>query len=179
MTSPGIPPSAGRSVDLIASIRAGDPEALASAYYTYAASLLALAHRLLGNRSDAQDLIQDFFVGLPEALAHYEERGQISAWLARALVRLALMRQRSTRRRRETNLVPAGPAPTTGPSDPASELDRALGELADDERAIVVLKAIEGYSHDEIAELFGIRASASAVRYHRALKRLRAHLEQP
>jgi RNA polymerase sigma-70 factor (ECF subfamily) len=50
-------------------------------------------------------------------------------------------------------------------------------QLPEDQRVVVVLKAIEGYSHDEIAELLGIRRNSSEVRFHRALQRLRKVLE--
>lgn len=176
MTDAGPPaPASTVDPDLITRIRAGDTEALGTAYFSYAGSLLSLAHRLLADPADAQDLVQDFFVGLPEALTRYEERGQFPAWLSRSLLRLGLMRLRTTRRRRETGLGPAEgvEAPLRGSSD----LSRALSRLPDDQRVIVVLKALEGYTHQEIAELLGIRPSASAVRYHRALRRLRSHME--
>jgi RNA polymerase sigma-70 factor (ECF subfamily) len=180
ISRPIIPPSRTPTTgELVLRIRSGDPDALSAAYYQFAGPLLTLANRLLGSPADAQDAVQDLFVGLPEALERYEERGLFPAWLGRALVRLALMRRRGRRRRRETDLRPASRM-SAGRSSTGIEhwdLDRALQQLPDDQRAIVVLKAIEGYSHEEIAELLGIRRNTSAVRFHRALHRLRAALE--
>src|SRR3989442_15821828 len=94
--------------------RTGDPEALASLYRTHGAALHRLAYRLTGTRQDAEDLVHDVFVGLPEALERYEERGSLTGWLRRGKTRGALMRLRARRRRR------GGPVyqtfPTTEPA---------------------------------------------------------------
>ncbi len=54
--------------------RTGDPEALASLYRAHGAALYRLAYRLTGTSQDAEDVVHDVFVGLPEALGRYEER---------------------------------------------------------------------------------------------------------
>lgn len=161
-------------------LRRGDAGALSEVYRQHGPALRLLARRLLGSSSEADDLVQDLFVGLPEALERYEERGRFGEWLRRIVVRLALMRQRSGRRRRESplELVPAA-APLRTP-EPASavSLTSLLASLPREQRTVVVLRAIEGYSHAEIAELLGIRRNTVEVRYHRALRRLRQLLEE-
>src|SRR2546426_4641742 len=98
--------------------RRGDPEALASLYRTHGAVLFRLAYRLVGAREDAEDVVHDVFVGLPEALRRYEERGSFAAWLKRVTARVALMRLRSGKRRREVALGqavgPVQPPATSG-----------------------------------------------------------------
>jgi RNA polymerase sigma-70 factor (ECF subfamily) len=136
-----------------------------------------LAYRLVGAREDAEDVVHDVFVGLPEALRRYEERGSFAAWLKRVTARVALMRLRSGKRRREVALERAGghaepPAPLDGDG-----LQAAVNTLPDHLRAVLVLKEIEGYGHAEIAQLLGISEGASRVRLTRALKRLRNELE--
>lgn len=170
------PPS---DADLVDRIRAGDPDALSVVYHRHAARLLALAARLLESATDAEDVVQDLFVGLPEALGCYQESGQFPAWLRRTLVRLVLMRLRAGRRRREADLdqVATSLASPAGYSGDHADLTRALAQLPAEQRVVVVLKAIEGYSHHEIAELLGIRRNSSEVRFHRALQRLRQILE--
>lgn len=169
-------PSAG-DTGLIARVRSGDTEALAATYHRYAPGLLALVYRLMGSASDAEDVIQDLFVGLPEALQGYREQGRLEAWLRRVAVRLALMRMRTERRRNEVTLD--GAALTTGlhHGADAHRIQRALDRLDSEQRTIVMLRAIEGYSHEEIAALLGIRRGAAQVRYHRAVTRLRTLLE--
>lgn len=159
----------------MARLRAGEMDALREVYQLHATDLLGLARRLTGSVSDAEDVVQDLFVGLPEAIAKYQERGYLRAWLRRLTVRLALMRLRSGRLRREVYLD--GSEPSVTRSD-ARQVHEALAMLGPDDRAIVVLKIVEGYDHAEIAELLGIRRNASEVRLHRALARLRKLLEE-
>ncbi len=161
--------------DLIAGLRAGKPEALAEVYRRHAGSLLAVACRLTGSSAEAEDVVHDLFVRLPEALVQYEERGQFTFWLRQCGVRMALMRLRAGRRRNEVALGESAARrhdPTQGVA-----LVRALDQLPTDQRAVVVLKVIEGYSHGEIAELLGISRNASEVRLHRGMRRLRRLLE--
>lgn len=179
--SPSVTPQASPPEPLAACLRAGDPAALSDAYFEHAATLVTLASRLLANRADAEDVVHDLFVALPEALSGYQEQGKFSGWLKRALIRLALMRLRSARRRREIDLRKESHGLIQSPSMTPDQIDleRALQTLPDDDRTILVLKAIEGFSHEEIAGLLGIRQNTSAVRYHRALQRLRAAMETP
>ncbi len=152
-------------------------DALSIVYQHHAGVLTGVAFRLTGSRSDAEDVVQDLFVGLPGALTRYDERGRFLHWLRRLVVRLALMRLRADRRRREWSLdevIEAGG--NSLPAEP-SPLQDALRGLEPDDRAIVILKVVEGYSHSEIAELLGIRRGTSEVRLHRALARLRQSME--
>jgi len=167
----------GSPASLIAEARAGGPEALAALYLEHGAALFRLAYRLVGAREDAEDVVHDVFVGLPEALQRYEERGSFAGWLKRVTARVALMRLRSGTRRREVALDgAAGQAepPATAEHD---GLQAAVNRLPDHLRAVLVLKEIEGHAHAEIANLLGISEGASRVRLTRALKRLRNELE--
>src|SRR2546426_9139750 len=95
--------SASRAT-LIEGVRAGSPDALAALYLEHGAALFRLAYRVVGAREDAEDVVHDVFVGLPEALQRYEERGSLAGWLKRVTARVALMRLRSGKRRREVAL---------------------------------------------------------------------------
>ena len=160
---------------LIERARAGEPEALAALYKRYAQPIMGLAYRLTGSREDAEDVLHDLFLGLPEALQRYEERGRFESWLKRVAVRLALIRLRSQRRRREVRIGPHARAAAESDETIVKRvaLERALSRLSDDLKVVFVLKEIEGYSHTEISAALGITTGASEVRLHRALKRLR------
>jgi RNA polymerase sigma-70 factor (ECF subfamily) len=127
---------------------------------------------------DAEDVLHDLFVGLPESLHKYDGRGSLLGWLKRVLARLALMRLRASRRRREVELEEHISAPSIGqPQDAGSwDVQRALAALPDDLRAVVVLRQAESYTHREIATVLGITPGASRVRLSRAVKLLRAAL---
>src|SRR5881409_2385591 len=94
----------GSPGSLIAEARAGSPDALSALYLEHGAALFRIAYRLVGAREDAEEVVHDVFVGLPEALGRYEERGSLAAWLRRVTARVALMRLRSDKRRREVTL---------------------------------------------------------------------------
>ena len=165
-------------VDLVGRVAAGDTEALAALYRLHGTALFRLARRLTASVEDAEDVLHDLFVGLPESIHKYEARGSLIGWLKRVLARLALMRQRAERRRREVAL-PEGIA--DGRSERATQdarwdVERAVASLPDDLRAVLVLRQTEGCSHDEIAALLGITPGASRVRLSRAVKLLSAAL---
>jgi RNA polymerase sigma-70 factor (ECF subfamily) len=160
--------------ELVARTAKGDRNALGALYDRHAGRLILLATRLLGARADAEDVVQDLFVGLPEALSSYRDTGQWEAWLRRVVVNLALKRMRSVRRRREDGFeawrVELG---TVGDTDDALVVRRAVNGLPESLRTIVILKVVEGYSHVEIGEVLGISRGASEVRLSRALAELR------
>jgi RNA polymerase sigma-70 factor, ECF subfamily len=162
---------------LIEAVRDGSPEALASLYREYGAALYRLAYRLTGMREDAEDVVHDVFVGLPEALARYEERGKLTSWLKRVTARVALVRVRARTRRREVPLEFADRAPGPSAHTDTTALEVAVNRLPDPLRVVVLLKEVEGYSHREVADLLGISVGASRVRTARALARLRKVLE--
>src|SRR5688500_13564731 len=90
--------------DLVARAREGSAEALAALYTRYAPALMGVAYRLTGSAADAEDVLHDVFLGLPEALRHYDERGALESWLKRVAARVALSRVRARQRRREVAL---------------------------------------------------------------------------
>jgi RNA polymerase sigma-70 factor (ECF subfamily) len=154
----------------------GSPTALAALFERHSASVHRVAYRLTMSPDDAEDIVQDVFIGLPEALAAYSGDGDFSAWLRKVAVRTALMRMRSHRRRS------AAAARADGEKQKAISdfvFDRlaiatALAALPNDLRIVFMLSDIEGYAHREIGALLGIRAGTSEVRLHRARRKLRA-----
>ena len=163
--------------ELVALVTGGDLAALGALYDRYAGILLAVAYRLLMSRADAEDVVHDVFVGLPEALRRYEERGALASWLKRVTVRVALSRLRHDEVRAAQSLDASLGAPTRDAAA-AMDLESAVAALPPSLRAVLVLKEIEGYSHAEIADMIGISVAASKVRLHRALRALRRQLEE-
>jgi len=153
---------------LIAAVRSGPTQALAELYARHAAAVFTAALRLLGSREDAEDVLQDVFVGSPDALARYEERGAFGAWIRRVAVRASLMALRRRRSKRHEPLAAAGDIAASPP-----EPERAIAALPDPLRVVFVLREVEGYSHAEIAELLGSTRTASELRLHRAWKLVR------
>jgi RNA polymerase sigma-70 factor (ECF subfamily) len=169
---------AGADRELYDAARAGRLDAVGELYRRHADDVYTLALRILGSADDAEDVLQDVFVGLPRALRGYRDQGRFAAWLRRVTVRVALMRLRAVRRKRETPLAsltqPAEATPLEGthPVDRVA-LERAIAGLPEKLRLVFVLKEIEGYGHAEIAGILGISAAASMTRLSRAWDALR------
>jgi RNA polymerase sigma-70 factor (ECF subfamily) len=164
----------------IESLASGSGEALRHLYDALGPALYRTALRVTGSPQDAEDVVHDLFVGLPELLGRYKEHGKFEAWLRRVVVRMCLMRLRQGRSRATVSVDLVDLAVDSGQAqhDVAADLERALGSLPVSLRTVFVLKQLEGYSHDEIAQFTNISAGASRVRYSRALERLRQLLER-
>lgn len=150
--------------------------------------LFALAYRLLGSRSEAEDVLQDAWLRW-----HQAERAAIrdpEAWLVTATTRLGLDRLRAARTRRATypgpwlpEPVEIGPVeiePGPGPDERAARADdlslaflALLETLAPDERAAFLLKEAFDYEYARIAELIGHSEANCRQLVHRARGRLR------
>lgn len=165
--------------DLVARLRRGEPAALAAVYRGLGPELLSLAARLAGSTSDAEDVLHDLILGLPEALRSYEERGRFRHWLRQIVVRMVLMRLRSAKRRHETAIDDAAQiAAAISEHDGVTDaVDRGIRILPSSLRVVVVLRLVEGMSHQEIAAALGISVSASETRLSRGLAVLRATLQ--
>ena len=136
-----------------------------------------VAYRLLQSTADAEDVVHDVFVGLPEALRRYEERGALTAWLRTITARVALARIRAYDAREGLTLTEIGePLSRQRDVEGLMSLESAMHQLTPALRAVLVLKEIEGFSHAEIAEMLDISVGASEVRLHRAVAALRALL---
>lgn len=167
------------AADWIEAARRGSLDAVGELYQQHADVVYTLAYRITGSAADAEDVLQDVFIGLPRALRSYREHGSFQAWLKRVVVRTCLMRLRKQRRRGVHIEITQESASTA--ADLTVEriaLQRALQRLPDPLRIVFMLAELEGYSHNEIAELLGISAGNSATRLSRAWTQLRKELKQ-
>ncbi len=170
-TVPALPPDLG-------ALREGDPDALAACYYAHAGRLLQVLERFTNSRADAEDVVHDVFVKLPELVRRYDERGQFSGWITRLTIRAALMRNR--RERRVLQLDEARGALDAAVEDDARDVvalrtaHDAVAALPEPMRHVLVLRVMLDLPHAEIAALLGISVGTSEVRLHRAIKQLRA-----
>lgn len=159
----------------------GTNGALEELYARCSPELLRLAFHLLGSVDEAEDVVQDVFVGLSLSMRHYEERGAFRSWLRRLAVRTALMQLRRRERRPTQSLDSTSALHHPSASDLVLErvdLQAAIAALPDALRTVFVLFQVEQFSHAEIATMLGIRRGTSEVRLYRAIRRLRSLLEE-
>ena len=162
------------SDDLLEAVRRGDEEALGCVIREYSPLVYGIALRITRSQADAEDVLQEVFVGLPEALRRFDGR-KFASWLTVVTSRRALMMLRTERRRSKYTFA-------TGRSGPGSLEDRTLSKIMIDNalerlqptlRVVFVLKEVLGLSHREIADAIGITENLSQVRLHRARRALR------
>lgn len=157
----------------------GDQEALAQLYHRTRTAVFGLALSYLKNRHDAEDVTQDTFVRAWENAPSYRPQGKPLAWLLAIARNLSLMKLREKDR---TEGLPEEDWALPGPDDALTAEDRtvlsaALAVLEDEEQRIVLLHAVTGLKHREIAESLSLPLSTVLSKYHRALKKLRRKLE--
>jgi len=175
----GSPPQAD-DVTLVSRMARGDRAALAALYERHAPRLLALALRILGNRSEAEDLLHDVFVEAWRSAASYSpERGTVSTWLGLRTRSRAIDRRRAAPGRNVTHFDDLKvPEPSDPSADPArtsdhEKLRRALGCMSLEEQQVIVLGYFEGLSSSEIAERVGAPIGTVKSRTRTALAKLR------
>jgi len=164
---------------LIARAKAGEMEALELLYRAFETPVYNLARRILRQPEDAEDVVQETFLEIMRSIGSYRGEGQLWAWVRRIASSKALMRIRRERVRAEEDFDET----VTGSSSPAGvplqvDLERALEHLSDTARAVVWLHDVEGYTHEEIAEMTGKTVSFSKSQLARAHTRLRGMLDQ-
>ena len=168
-------------VEFLERARSAEPGAITELYERFGDSVYRIGFRLTHSSADAEDVLQDVFLGLPRALMTYEGRGSLEGWVKRVAVRTTLMKLRLRKRKAEIGLdqVPETFAmrSTSSPTD-RMELEDALAALPQVLRTVFTMREVEGYSHDEIGEMLGIGRGASRVRLHRARRLLREFLEE-
>ena len=165
---------------LLRCIAAGEREALAALYQRTRTAVYGLALSYLRNAQDAQDLTQDVYVQVWDCAAQYRPTGSPMGWLLAVCRNLCLMRLRREERHAALSEEEWDAIPTPECGLDAEErvlLQNALESLGEEERRIVLLHAVTGLKHREIAALLELALPTVLSKYHRALKKMRSFLE--
>ena len=159
----------------LARAQAGDMQAFAALYSMFGRPCFNLALRILGNRAQAEDLVQEIFLKTIGTIRSYRGEAPFGSWLKRMAVNATIDQLRSQRHEADVDdaeaIFAAQPHDSAGP---AAALDAwsLLQRLPPRARAVLVLHEFEGYTHAELAELFGQSESYSKSILARALRRL-------
>lgn len=165
---------------LLSGIAAGSREDLAELYRRTRAAVYGLALSYLKNGAEAEDVAQDTFVKVWAAAPSYRPQGKPMAWLLTIARNLALGRMRTAARIQdlsEAQWSAFSIESDTLTADDRTVLGAALGRLSDEERHIVVLHAVCGLKHREIAQFLDLALPTVLSKYHRSLKKLKTILE--
>lgn len=169
--------------------KAGQTQAVEQLVDLYAPRLFGLLYRMIGSRSEAEDLLQETFIKMLRGLVAYQEDGRFEPWLFSIAANLA---RDWLRRQGRSPLTPiagkedeseatfafAGPGPeqTLAQAEQVDLLQQAVSELSPAEREVISLRFFGQMSFKEIAEALNIPLGTALARAHRALGHLRQKL---
>ncbi len=200
-TAPGVASPDDRRT--VAAILAGDERAFEELVDRYSASLLRVALGYVRTRTAAEEAVQDTWIGVLQGLPAFEGRSSLRTWIFRILVNQAI-----TRGVRESRSVPfsslgddeaavdperflpggawaSPPQPLDGiPEDvllsaeARSQVLEAIGELPPQQRQVITLRDVEGWSSAEVREALDLSESNQRVLLHRARSKVRTRLEE-
>lgn len=163
---------------LLRRVASGDAKALGEFYDLYAGLANGLALRILRNRTEAEDVVQEVFVQVWRQASRYDPlRGSPEAWLCTMARTRALDRLRRVAARREEPSE-AAPLPHGVPkTDEALAVQKAMDSLSQDQRRALELAYYEGLTQSEIARRLGEPLGTIKTRIRSAMIRLRETLE--
>ena len=165
---------------LVAAARGGDVRAFERLYRTHSGKVMGLCLRMTRQRDVAEDCVQQTFIRAWRNLAAFENRSAFGTWLHRIAVNEVLSQARNHGTRAESNddaIEDALAAPGDGGREfdagAVMDVERALSTLPEGARHVVVLQAVYGYSHEEVAEMLGIAVGTCKAQLHRGRRLLR------
>lgn len=147
-------------------------------YDLYCDAMFTIAYRIVNNRDDAHDVLQETFIEVFNHIRSFRNESSIGAWIKTILVRKALKKLKE--------LKFADNFGENGIEIPPDYLDDLSGEyleqlilsLPEGFRTVFLLFEVEGYSHQEIADMLNISESTSKSQLSRAKKSLRMKIEK-
>src|SRR5882762_676061 len=182
----------GSQAEIIQRACEGDQTAFEYLYRSHCKRVYAVCFRMVGNTTEAEDLTQEAFLLLFRKIHTFRGESAFSTWLHRIAVNIVLMHLRkksppivSIEAAADPEAETASPSIDIGESDLLLEgsvdrinLQRCIGQLPVGYRSIFVLHDIQGYQHNEIAEILGRSVGDSKSQLHKARMRLRELLHE-
>lgn len=173
--------------DLVRRACQGDSQALGLLVDRHSSSLYRLALSLVNQPHDAQDLVQDTWLGALRHLGHFQGRASVRTWLSRILMKQAANHWRRQSYRRTQTLDQPDPAAgsdprlTTDPgvaqSDARLDLMDLLETLSPEHRVVLVLRELEGLSYEQISQALELPPGTIESRLFRARQALKQSVE--
>ena len=161
---------------LVEKCKKGQRSAQYALFELYVDAMYNVGMRFLGNKEDAEDVVQDSFVDAFKNLNSFKYESGFGAWLKRIVINKSINFLKAKR----IDLVPMDAhefhlndeEPTEVDAVDIKKVQLGIARLPDGYKQIINLYLIEGYDHVEIAEILGIATATSKSQYHRAKKKL-------
>lgn len=180
---PGRPKTKRLHLDesLFEKIGENDMEAFEKLYYLTERTMYAYIFSIVGNHQDTLDILQETYLKIRSAAHLYTPMGKPLAWMfsiARNLHRSKLRSQKKVAQDGFDDMENSLSFSYVSNPDDRLVLEAALKVLSEEERQIVLLYAVSGMKHKEIANSFELPLSTTLSKYHRALKKMKKHLNE-
>ncbi|MBD0373624.1 MAG: RNA polymerase sigma factor [Pyrinomonadaceae bacterium] len=163
----------------------GNLEAFEELYVRHNRRVYLLCLRMTGNQSEAEDLTQEVFIQLFRKIDTFRGESLFTTWLHRLTVNQVLMYFRHLKvckeelldgQRTLEDIYPRAAGQFSNHTLDRVMLDKAIRQLPTSKRSILLLHDVEGYSHEEIAEMLGCTSGTSKSQLHKARMKLRSLL---
>jgi RNA polymerase sigma-70 factor (ECF subfamily) len=170
-----------KNIQLIEACKKGDRSAQEALYNRFASKMMGICMRYAGDHDLAADMLQEGFIKVFRYLHQFRGEGSAEGWIRRIMVNTALAHLRKQKALQYK--VPLSEADecsedeTATPSMNADDLMELVQQLPDGYRTVFNLYAIEGYEHQEIAEMLGISEGTSKSQVARARRWLKKNLQ--
>jgi RNA polymerase sigma-70 factor (ECF subfamily) len=168
---------------LVAAARRGDMKAFETLYRLHSNKVMGLCLRMTRQRDLAEDCVQQTFIKAWRSLSAFEGRSSFGTWLHSIAVHVVLGQRRSNKPWLTVAQDDASDEDMERPDQSHEDdtgkimdVEQALAALPEGARDVVVLQAIYGYSHEEVAEMLGIAIGTCKSQLHRARHLLRERL---
>jgi RNA polymerase sigma-70 factor (ECF subfamily) len=179
--------------ELVRRLKQRDPDAMETLVHAHGSKLYGVAFQFVRNETAAQDVVQEALLSVWNKIGSFEGRSSFTSWLYRVTANAALMRLRKEKRRqmdvsidgdeeeqayRPLQLQDTRPLPSGAlqGEELKAQIQAAIDRLPEPYRSVVLLKDVEGFSLEEIAELTNASVPAVKSRLHRARLTLREAL---
>lgn len=164
--------------ELLRQIALGSQQAFEELYRATDSAIYGYTLSLMRNHHEAQDIMMDTYLKIRCAAHLYMPMGKPMAWILTITKNIARTKLRSAGRQ-----IPLDDLEETTPSfdrdsEEAVALEQAMKVLGDQERQILILHAVTGLKHREIAEMLGMPLATVLSKYARSLKKLKKALEE-
>lgn len=170
-------PDARTDVELVAALNDGDASAFDALYYRHRDWVVRLAARFAGNEDDALDVLQETFAYLLRKFPGFRLTAAMTTFLYPVVKHLALASKRKRQRLSSADEGVLESIPQTIGHDPSgarAELASVIGALPETHREVLLLRFVDGFSLEEIAQAMEIPLGTVKSRLHNALATLRA-----
>lgn len=161
---------------LVEKCKSGHPNSQYQLYSLYVDAMYNIGMRMLGNKEDAEDIVQESFVDAFKNLVNFEYKSTFGAWLKRIVINKSINHLKA----KQVPLVSMESQEYHLAEETEEEVEaidlkkvkKGIEQLPTGYKQIINLYLIEGYDHIEISEILEISISTSKSQYHRAKKKL-------